>query len=168
MTISKLILNQKEIDKIVKNSVRGTSKIVYGSKAMNKQLLPMLNRPSPDWDVFSNTPKKDAKKLDKKLDKKFGGNYFYVKPAIHYGTWKVVHKGLDLKNPKDDIGIIDFSKGKTPFTTIEKIRYEKLAIIVKEKKERLKDKEKKFRHEKDSNDLKRIKLNMALKKAGVN
>ena len=158
MSISNLILRKKEISKIIEKQVKKGNKIIYGSKAMNAQIHPFTRRYSPDYDIYTNTPRKDAIELDKKLDKLLGGNYFYPKPAQHEGTWKVKHKGLDGVPSADDIGIADFSKGTAPNVKKKGMRYEKLSNIIKSKKKILKDPESEYRHDKDRGDLRRIKL----------
>lgn len=167
MTVTKLLTNKKEIEKIIKNQVKMDDDIVFGSHAMNAQLHPFFRRQAGDYDVLSNNPKKDARKLERQLDKLFGGDHFFTKPAIHPGTFKVQHRGFFKDNPRDDIQIADFSKGKVPNKRVNKIKVEKLSNIIKTKKKILKDPESKFRHEKDRNDLKRIRMSKALKKTGV-
>ena len=100
------------------------------------------------------------------MDKEVGGNYFYHKPAIHKGTWKVKTIGNDLKKDTfDDQDIADFSTPDKKYKTvkIDGIRYRVLKEEINAKKRSLADKEMKFRHEKDRGDLNRIKANLKIK-----
>lgn len=156
---------QEVVEKEVKNFLRQNKNIVYGVRSINAQAN-ILTRPTADWDAYSKTPEKSANQLQKRLDKLVKGDYFYHKPAKHKGTWKVKTFGNDLKkNTEDDEEIADFSvpDKNYPFTTIDGIRYRKLKFEMKAKASSLKDKEMKFRHEKDRNDLNRIKANLKIK-----
>ena len=167
MNFSKFILKRDKINNIIRNQAKKDKSIVYGSNAMNKQIHPFTRRKSQDYDIYTKTPKRDARSMEKRLDKTLGGNYFYTKPAIHGGTWKVMNKGLIKDNPRDDINVVDYSFGSTPSKRISGVRYEKLSNIIKTKKKILKDKESKYRHEKDRDDLRRIRFSKALKKRKV-
>ena len=167
MNFSKFILKRDKINNIIRNQAKKDKKIIYGSKAMNKQIHPFTRRYSPDYDIYTKTPKRDAKAMERRLDKTLGGDYFYTKPAIHGGTWKVNSYGFLKDNPKDDIGVVDYSFGSAPSKRINGVRYEKLSNIVKTKKKILKDKESKYRHGKDRDDLRRIKFSKSLKKRRV-
>jgi hypothetical protein len=98
--------------------------------------------------------------LQKKLDKNAGFDYYYSKPAEHEGTWKVKGRGNDnIKGTDDDESIADYTKPdkKIPFILIKGIRYRILKEELKRKQATIKDKEYKFRWEKDKGDINRIK-----------
>ena len=156
---------QDGIQNEIKKFLRQNNKMVYGVRSINAQSN-IMTRPTKDWDVYSNTPKKSSNKLQKKLDKFVGGNYFYNKPAMHKGTWKVKTIGDDLKKDTfDDEEIADFSLPDKNYKskTINGIKFRILKEEIKAKKRSLADKEMKFRHEKDRNDLNRIKANLKIK-----
>jgi hypothetical protein len=159
--ITRKDLVQNEIKQfLIKNK-----NIVYGARSINAQ-TGILLRDTVDWDAYSDNPKKSADKLQRKLDKKFGGDYFFSKPAMHKGTFKVKGKGDDLiPNTKDDEEIADFSKPekKIDFVIISGLRYRKLKDEIKAKKKSIADPKFKFRHEKDQRDIDRIKDNMKIK-----
>ena len=139
---------------------------VYGVRSINAQ-ADILTRPTIDWDVYSNNPKKTSHKLQKELDKIIGGDFFYNKPAMHKGTWKVKTIGDDLKRDTFDDGeVADFSipDKKYPTKIINGVRYRILKEEINAKKRSVADKEMKFRHKKDRGDLKRIKENLKIKR----
>jgi len=158
-------------DKVILNQVKRRGDIIYGAQAMNKQMPPMLRRQSVDYDIFSRgNPKPAAVKMERRLDKSYGGDLFYVKPAQHPGTWKVMDKGQDGRmGTKDDFGIVDYSKKPRGIKTkkIGGINYVQLQEIRKDKKKSLKDKESKFRHEKDRGDLEIMKNQRRLKRMRI-
>ena len=153
------------VQKEIKQFLKENKNIVYGARSINAQ-TGILQRQTQDWDAYSKNPKSTAHKLQKKLDKNVGGNYFYSKPAMHKGTWKVKGVGDDLiKDTKDDVDYADFSKPekKIGFVTIDGLRYRNLKDEIKAKKKAVADPEFKFRHEKDQKDLDRIKHNQRIK-----
>ncbi len=153
---------QKEIKKFLKEN----KNIVYGARSINAQ-TGILTRQTSDWDAYSNNPKKTADKLQRRLDKNVDGDYFFSKPAVHKGTWKVKGKGDDLiPNTKDDEEIADFSKPekKVNFVIVNGLRYRSLKEEIKAKKKSVSDPAFKFRHEKDQTDLDRIRYNEKIKK----
>lgn len=137
----------------------GKKEIIYGARALNKHFPKFLDKPTQDFDIFSPTPKKDAKEAEKALDKKFKGDYFYVEPAKHEGTWKV-------KSKINNEGYADYTKPdkKIPSRKIGKHRYVRLDYVKKHIKKTLKDPEAKYRHDKDKDALNRIKVYERLKK----
>ncbi len=80
----------------IKNRVPGIVKkflredhITYGGRAINKQVMPGLKTASKDFDVFSKTPKEDAKALERELDRQAGADIFKVEKAKFPRTTKV-------------------------------------------------------------------------------
>ena len=157
---------QDDIQKEIKKFLRMNKNVVYGVRSINAQ-TGIMTRPTKDWDAYSNNPKSSANKLQKQLDKVVGGDYFYSKPAMHKGTWKVKTIGDDLiKDTYDDEEIADFSKPEKRPTVvmINKLKYRHLKEEIKAKQNSLADKEMKFRHEKDGDDLRRIRANIRIKR----
>ena len=96
------------IQKIILQTIKN-KEIIYGEQAVKVRVPKHLQRETTDYDVYSRTPKKDAIEAEKKLDKGFGGDYFYVEPAEHEGTYKVRSringKGYaDFTKPTRDYG----------------------------------------------------------------
>ena len=156
------LMDEGRIPGEIKKQVRENKSIIYGAQSIKRQLPGYLFRDTKDYDIFSRNPKKSARQIEKKLDKSFGGDYFFVKPAMHPGTMKVKSVGLDLrKNTKDDEDVADFTKTprQRPRTIIiDDIKYTKLSESIKDKRRSLADKESAFRHKKDRWDLNRILL----------
>lgn len=63
--------------------------VLYGGKAINRQVMPGLKTVSKDFDIFSKTPKEDAIALEKELDKQAGADVFSVEKANFPKTTKV-------------------------------------------------------------------------------
>ena len=142
----------KLANKVIIEILSNEDEIVTGAKAINKQLPIYLQKHTEDWDIFTDDkPEVVAKKIEKQLDKKYGGNYFYVEPALHEGTYKI-------KAIANDDTIADISIVNEPITysKIGKINYATLDFLVHRIKVTLAEEGKKFRHLKDSNALQRI------------
>lgn len=146
-----------EKDRVIKKQAKKNKEIVYGARAMNRQLSRgFLARPTFDWDMYSKKPKKSARELEKSMDKLAGYDAFYTKPAIHAGTVKVMYTGVDEKRgTQDDLGIADYSKPKRKIKTvnIHGLKYAHISERIKDANTSLRDKESKFRHQKDRDDL---------------
>lgn len=159
LKLARSIIHIKK-NSIIEKCLRRTKNIVYGGKAMNAQLPPHLQRVTEDYDIYSKTPKKHANRLERKLDRAAMSDKFYVKPAMHPGTYKVMDRGLDnRKGTKDDVGVADYTKPtrKVKHVNIRGINYAKLSERKKDALKSLRDPAFKFRHEKDRRDLYRIK-----------
>jgi len=157
---------QDRITKQIKGFLKKTKSIVYGARSINAQ-SGLMTRQTNDWDAYSNTPEKTANQLQRELDKLVKGDYFYHKPAIHKGTWKVKTIGDDLiQGTPDDEDIADFSKPdkNVRIKVIDGLRYRDLREEIKAKQKAIADPEFKFRHAKDKADLDRIKANITIKR----
>lgn len=148
------------IKDLILRQAKKRKEIVYGAQAINAQMPGYMHRKTEDYDVYSHKPKVSAYKLEKTLDKAHHGNKFYVKPAKHPGTWKVMkYKGED--------NVADYTTMPQPppkHKTIGGVRYVTLTEVSKSKKVALKDKESKFRHEKDRGDLERIRFEQRMRR----
>lgn len=148
---------KKEIKKIILSKT-GKHEIIFGQRAVNKRVPDFLDRPTTDYDIFTPTPKKDAKQTENALDKHMGFNAFEIVPAKHEGTHKV-------KSLIDGETYADYTKPdkKVPYEKIGKHNYIKLAWIKKQIGKTLKDPTSSFRHDKDKDTLNRIKIYEKLK-----
>lgn len=144
--------NKELVDQVVLKDAKEDKHIIYGARAINKQLPPYLNRHTEDWDIFSKTPKKDAQEIEKKLDKEYGGDYFQVAKAKYKNTWKVKNK-VTGKTAVD----YTYPQSKVPSVNIYSNRYAKIGWIKKKINSSLKS-SKSFRFDKDKEALQRIKL----------
>jgi len=155
-------------DKIILRQVKKNNSIVYGAQAAKRQ-LGFFGRPTTDYDILSKRPGKSARQLERTLDRKSGGDFYFTRPAMHPGTVKVKHKGFDQKaDTKDDLEVADFTRPKRRYktTTINGVRYVTLSEVAKDKQTSLKDKEFAFRHQKDRDDLNRIRAARRLRRFG--
>ena len=145
--------NQKKVGTIIINHVKKKGLILFGQKATNRQLPEDLRKDTQDYDIMSPTPRKSAKRIERKLDRKLKGNFFFVKEAIHGGTYKVVSR-------IGDKGIVDVGETKKNVTIVKR-KGVKLASLEFQKgqiKKSLADPESKFRHSKDREVRSRIKI----------
>lgn len=154
---------------IVVGQVRRNKSIIYGGEALKQQVGLIFARPTEDIDVFSNQPFKEAKRTTKILNRSSRGRHYYVKPAEHKGTWKIKHVGFDLiPKTKDDIQVADYTIKPKKIRTIKMngVNYAHLSEVKRSKKNILKQKEFKFRHEKDRDDLSRIRFAEEIRRFG--
>lgn len=140
----------------IPDTIRDTlddGEIVHGSAAINAQVPEHLASPTQDIDVFAKNPLREAKEAERELDRRFGGDYFYVKPGEHKGTYKV-------KSRINDETYADFTKQPKGIkaTNIAGLRMQTLAQIKKRKLQLLKQKDTEFRRAKDRDQLNRIKI----------
>ena len=160
-----MLIHKATIRKKILHSAKKNQETIYGARAMNVQLPSMFRRQTEDYDILTKNPKRRANEMQNKLDKLFGGDYFYSKPAINPGTHKVMNRGVNLKCPKDDVGIVDYTRyEKIPTTKKGGLSYERISHIIETKKRILKDRESKYRWEKDRKDLRRIRASNRFKR----
>ena len=126
---------------------------------MNKRFPNFLDRHTEDFDIYSTHPKKDARQAERRLDRAFGGDYFYVKAAMHPGTWKVVAHA-------NETGYADYTKPdkRVPFDRIGGKKYVKLGHVKSHIRKTLRDPEAKYRWEKDRDALNRILIYEKMKR----
>ena len=153
--------NKETRRKIILERTRKNKDTIYGAQSIKAQ-IGIYARPTNDYDIFTKNPKKSAMEAEKQLDKGIGFNYFYTKPAMHPGTWKVRSRGVDMrKGTDDDMDIIDYSKHSKPkpkTIKINGVNFRNLKGEADAKLKALRDPEYKFRHEKDADDLGRIRM----------
>lgn len=152
--------------KIIRKQVKKDNDVIYGGQSIKKQ-IGIYGRPTQDYDILSRTPRRSARRLERTLDKQSGGNNYYSQPAQHEGTHKVRHIGMDRKQgTDDDLDTADFTRPERKHKTlkINGVRYTHLSESIRDKKKSLSDPKFKFRHQKDRNDLQRIRLFQSMKK----
>lgn len=146
---------------IIESQVRRNNSTIYGGQSLRKQ-MGLIGRETKDYDVYSDNPQKSALELERTLDKSSRGNVFYTKQSEnHPSTWKVKHVGIDgVRGTEDDQGIADFTQKKQGLKTVtlRGTKYAAISEVEKDKKKSLANKSFSFRHKKDADDLRRIKL----------
>lgn len=156
--VNRFYRNKESIPKIILSKT-DKHEIIYGARAINKQVPKHLRKHTEDYDIYSKTPRRDARQTERALDKKFGGDFFSVKPAVHPGTYRV-------NSNINKVTYADYTdyKDKIPFKTIQGKKYVDLEYIKKGIRKTLKDDTAKFRHEKDRDALRRIQAGEKAKK----
>ena len=149
---------KKSIPGIVRKQVRKNDSILTGGHALNSHLPAFLDRPTSDFDIFSNNPKKSARELERRLDKKFEGNLFFTQPAIFPGTTKVINRVTESE-------VADFSKKPNNLSSVKKgnIRVASIPFLQSKFRQSLRDPESKFRHAKDRDALRRLRVSGTLR-----
>jgi len=152
--------NRREIPKIVRSRI-DDHEIVYGARALNKRFPHWLDKPTIDYDIYSPHPKCDARETERALDRKFGGDYFFVQPACHPGTYRV-------RSHVDGEVYADYTKPeeRIPFDTIDGVKYVRLGFVKRKTRDTLKDPDSSYRHDYDRDVLNRIRLYEKMKKKG--
>lgn len=153
-------------EKVILSQAKRDKNIIYGAQSIKKQ-IGFFGRETQDYDVYSNRPRYSAKKLEKNLDNKAHSDVYYMKPALHRGTYKVKYVGQDKKKfTRDDIDVADFTvpKRNVKYIMIKGIRYSHLSESIKDKYRALLAKKYAFRHAKDKNDIDRIHAYKSFKK----
>ncbi len=148
----------KKIKKIILKNVKKKQHIVHGARALNEFFPPFLDRPTEDYDIFSSTPKRTAEKIEKKLDKRFGGDFFRTEPARFTGTVKV-------KSNVTERTVADYTKPKREISNTKRrgIKYANFQHFKRRINESLAEPKNKFRHDRDRETLRRIKITEKLK-----
>lgn len=151
----------------IKKQVKKNKSVVYGGHAVNTQLPFWLRRPARDYDVFSRRPRRSARQLERTLDRESGRDVYFTRPALHEGTHRVLHRGYDeRKNTRDDVPVADFTRPPRGLRTktIGGVRYRTIPQEMKARRKILRDPSYRFRHKKDMDDLRRMKLHQQYKK----
>lgn len=161
----KITMSRLKSKEIIYNNM-GRNDILYGSEAIARQVGGVNARQPNDLDMYSNQYKKRAVDINRGLNRTAGTSYYYMKPAIHQGTMKVMSNGQDgRQGTRDDVNIIDITKPTKHinYVTIRGRRYADIRDIRKDKITALNDKTQQFRHEKDKEDLRYINFSLKQK-----
>lgn len=145
-------MNQS-IKNIILNKASKEGQIIYGARAINRQVSVPYRKETSDYDILTKKPKKSAKEIVNELNKRYG-NKFKLEKAIHKGTYKV--KEIDTHKT-----IVDYTQLKKE-PKIKKSWGNKFKDIKSIKKSINKSINKvgnEFRKEKDLDALRRIKIN---------
>jgi len=144
---------KKNMIPIIIRSTIDKHEIIYGEHALKKRFPKYLERPTQDYDIYTPYPKRDAEEAERALDHSFGGNFFYVKPAQHPGTYKVVAYA-------NEEGYADYSKpeGNVPYDVIDGKKYVKLSVEKQHRRKSLADPQYEWRKGKDQDAMNRIKI----------
>jgi len=162
------LLGVRSPSDIIKADARKHGLIFFGGRALNKQMsFGFLERVTHDFDLLTGNskPRRHARRVLKKVEKLRPKKQWYLKKALHEGTVKLMNIGADRRRgTQDDYGLADFSGGTRPYVNIKGLKYETLSHIKQDKRRILKDKESRYRHEKDRGDIRRIEASRRLKR----
>lgn len=160
-SLASYYLNEGNIERSIKKNIMKEKGIIYGAQSIKKQ-IPLFARRTEDYDVFVKNPRRVANKVEKEVESFSPGDNFFVKKGVNPGTWKLKHKGADMKKEtQDDISVADFTLMPRPapkFKVFQGIRYRVISQEIAAKKKILRDKQFAFRHKKDREDLNRLNL----------
>ncbi len=139
---------------VIKRFLAGRDAVVFGARAVNRRLPDHLDKHTEDWDILTGKdPEKIARKIEVALDKRYGGNFFFVEPALHPGTFKVKSR-VTGRTVADVSGFTEV----IPSVEINNINYATLDHQVKNIRRSLADEGSTFRHDKDRETLQRINI----------
>ena len=80
--------NDLKVRQIILDTAQKKGQIVYGARALNRQLPTYLRKETKDYDILTKRPKKSAVELSKQLKRHTREEVTVVK-AKHKGTYKV-------------------------------------------------------------------------------
>ncbi len=137
------------VPNIVKSLLR-KDQIVYGGRAINRQVLPGLKTMSKDFDIFSKTPKEDALALERELDRRAGADVFSVEKAKFPRTTKV----KDLRGET----VADFTQmpSRIKSKNLMGINFETIGSMTPKIRKTLRSPKNAYRKDKDRDNLNRI------------
>ena len=154
--------NKKVINRVVRDRLSKTKRIVHGARATNAQLPRFLERKATvDWDVFAKNPKKAAREMERALDRKFGGDFFRVKK----GKTKKLKVNKVVSNVTDE-AFVDFSvpNRKVPWIAKRGVRFASLRDQFEKAKRTVAERTAPFRREKDLSLIRRVRKFEKLKR----
>lgn len=147
--------NRNVINRVIRNRLAKTKRIVHGARAQNIQLPRFLERrPTIDWDVFAKNPNLAAHGMERALDRKFRGDFFGIKKGV---TERLRVRKVFAKDTGESF--VDFSTPDrvVPTKAIRGKRFATLKDQVEKAKANLKDPAKIFRADKDRSLVRRVR-----------
>lgn len=146
--------NREIINRVIRNRLAKTKRVIHGSRAQNVQLPRFLERrPTVDWDVFARNPNLAAHGMERALDKKFKGDSFGIRKGR---TERLKVRKVFSKATGENF--VDFSipDRVVPIKAIRGKRFATLKDQFEKAKDNLKDPTKIFRRDKDLSLVRRV------------
>ena len=139
------------LDQHVPPYVKERGDIIYGARALNKQLPKDLQRPTDDYDIWSKQAKEHCDKLEDHLDECVGCDLF-SEEQLDVGKGKKVYRIRTNPTGKQEV---DYSHPPKDYRykTIGGIKYQDIEHQEKRLREMAKDPRLAFRAEKTARDL---------------
>ena len=153
-------LNSGARKRVLLGQTKKEGNLVYGGQSLRAQ-MGAIARKTRDYDIFSKQPSRSANVTRKNFDRVHGRKDFFVKQGRYKNTKKVMWKGVDgRKNTRDDVGMVDYTKQtrQIPYKRIRGVKYSTLTHETKTRHQILREKQFKFRHDKDLEDMERMKF----------
>jgi Iap family predicted aminopeptidase len=147
-------MNDMDIAATILDKAQKENQIIYGARAINNQLRDDLKKPTKDYDIISNKPKRSAKELMEALQRKTS-KVVTIEPAKHKGTYKVKIDGKTVADYTQ-------KKGNKQTKSSWGNQYESINSIKRGINRRINKPENEFRKEKDTDALRRINLNQVI------
>lgn len=147
--------NKGVINRVIRNRLAKTKRVIHGARSQNTQLPRFLERkPTVDFDVFAKNPNRAARGMERALDKKFRGDFFGVRKGV---SEKVKVRKVFSKDTGETF--VDFSKPDrvVPTKAIRGKRFATLKDQFQKAKENLRDPSLKFRAKKDRSLVRRVR-----------
>jgi len=149
--ISKILedTNELKVRQIILDTAEKKKQIIYGKRAINRQLPIHLRTDTEDYDILTHKPKKSAVELAKSL-KSYTREPVTIKKAKHKGTYKVK---IGNKTVVDYTQLKRIPQAKTSYGN----KFKDIKSIKKSIKRSLKKPGSEYRKEKDTQSLSNIK-----------
>ncbi len=144
--------NDLLVRQIILDKAQKDEQIIYGTRALNRQVPTPLKRETVDYDILTKKPKKSAQQLVEELNRRLGKEEFKVAKAKHRGTFKI--KDASGKTVADYTQLKRIPSTKTSWGN----KVKDLSSIKKSITRSLKKPGNEFRKPKDTDALNRIKI----------
>ena len=147
--------NKGVINRVIRNRLAKTKRVIHGAKAQNTQLPRFLERkPTVDFDVFARNPALAAHGMERALDKKFRGDFFGIREGK---TKRLMVRKVFAKETGETF--VDFSipDRVVPTKAIRGKRFATLKDQFEKAKSNLKDPTKVFRRDRDRSLVRRVR-----------
>lgn len=148
---SKIYGEEYSIRKNIFEIAQKRKQVVYGARALNKQLPTNLRKKTKDYDIYTAKPKESAEELVRRLKRDIKGGRFKVEQAKYPKTFKV-------KRGKRTIADYTATTKKPKSKNFFGVKYAQIEYQKRKAKRALKDKSSEYRWKKDVDALERIKL----------
>ncbi len=153
--------NKGVIERVIRNRLAKTKRVIHGARSQNTQLPRFLERkPTVDFDVFARNPVRAARGMERALDKKFRGDFFSVRKGL---SERVKVRKVFAKETGETF--VDFSVPDrvVPTKAIRGKIFATLKDQFEKAKSNLKDPSKVFRADKDKSLVRRVREFQRLK-----
>ncbi len=147
--------NKGVINRVIRNRLAKTKRVIHGTRAQNAQLPKFLERkPTIDWDVFARNPDLAAHGMERALDKKFRGDFFGIRKGV---TERLKVRKVFAKSTRETVADFSIPDRVVPTKAIRGKRFATLKDQFEKAKDNLRNPSLKFRAGKDENLVRRVR-----------